>query len=136
MTNKMTNRKALAYVLEKVTDLPADVREKLENMAAALESKADTSKRKPTAKQKENNGLRDVIMAFLTANPNLLVTCTDLTKKVEALNGESNQKVSALMKPLVEAGLVTKVTEKGKSVFQLAKPTAAIEDEQEDGDEG
>ena len=132
MTNKMTNRKALAYVLENVNTLPADVREKLENMAAAMENKADTTKRKPTKTQVENEGLRGHIMAFLRANPNLLVTCTDLTKKVPALEGMNNQKVSALMKPLVEAGQVTKVTEKGKSVFQLAKPTAI----EEDGDEG
>ena len=136
MTNKMTNRKALAYVLENVNTLPADVREKLATMAAALENKATATKRKPTKTQQENENLRQQIMAFLTDHPTLMVTCTDLGKQVPALNGLNNQKISSLMKVLVEYGQVTKVVEKGKSIFQLAKDDAEVEDEQEDGDEG
>ena len=121
MTNKMTNRKALAFVLENVTDLPADVREKLENMAASLDNKAASTTRKPTAKQVENIGIRKSIMDFLRGNPNLLVTCTDIGKKVKELDGMNNQRISALMRALVESGEVVKITEKGKSLFQLAK---------------
>lgn len=131
MTNKMTNRKALAFVLENVTDLPADVREKLENMAASLDNKAASTTRKPTAKQVENIGLRKNIMDFLRGNPNLLVTCTDIGKKVKELDGMNNQRISALMRALVESGEVVKITEKGKSLFQLAKP---IEGEGEEGE--
>lgn len=131
MTNKMTNRKALAFVLENVTDLPADVREKLENMAASLDNKAASTTRKPTAKQVENIGLRKNIMDFLRDNPNLLVTCTDIGKKVKELDGMNNQRISALMRALVESGEVVKITEKGKSLFQLAKPT---EGEGEEGE--
>lgn len=131
MTNKMTNRKALAFVLENVTDLPADVREKLENMAASLDNKAASTTRKPTAKQVENIGLRKNIMDFLRDNPNLLVTCTDIGKKVKELDGMNNQRISALMRALVESGEVVKITEKGKSLFQLAKPT---EGESEEGE--
>lgn len=136
MTNKMTNRKALAFVLENVKTLPEDVRQKLEAMAAALNNKSANVKRKPTKTQLENEGLRGHIMAFLRENPNLFVTCTDLGKKVAALDGLNNQKISALMKPLVEGGEVIKVTEKGKSVFQLAKPDADEDTDMEDGDEG
>lgn len=130
--NKMTNRKALAFVLENMADLPNDVREKLENMAAALDNKATSTSRKPTAKQLENIGFRKNIMDFLRDNPNLLVTCTDLGKKVPELADMNNQRISALMKPLVDGGEVVKITEKGKSLFQLAKPAA--EDEGESGE--
>lgn len=122
MSNKMTNRKALAFVLENVSDLPADVREKLESMAASLDNKAASTTRKPTKTQLENEGLRKDIMDFLRANPNLVVTCTDIGKKVPSLDGMNNQKISALMKPLAESGLVVKFTDKGKSLFQLACP--------------
>lgn len=131
MTNKMTNRKALAFVLENMTEMPADVREKLENMAAALDNKATSTKRKPTATQAANVGLREDIMAFLRENPNLLVTCTDIGKKVASLDGMNNQKISALMRGLVDSGEVVKTTEKGKSLFQLAPPS---EGEDEDGE--
>lgn len=120
MTNKMTNKKALTYVLENVATLPADVKEKLENMVAALESKATSATRKPTKTQQENVGLRAAIMDFLRENPNLLVTCTDLSKRVAALDGMNNQKISALMRGLVDGGEVVKITEKGKSLFRLA----------------
>lgn len=117
----MTNRKALAFVLENVTTLPADVREKLENMAVSLDNKASNPNKKPTATQLENAGFRENIMEFLRANPNLLVTCTDLGKKVKELDGLNNQRISALMRALVESGEVVKIVEKGKSLFQLAK---------------
>ena len=136
MTNKMTNRKALAYVLENMAEMPEDVRNKLEAMAAALDNKSANVKRKPTKTQVENEALRASIMTFLRENPNLFVTCTDLGKKVAALDGLNNQKISALMKPLVEGGEVVKVTDKGKSLFQLAKPDADEDADMEDGDEG
>lgn len=129
MTNKMTNRKALAFVLENVTDLPADVREKLENMAASLDNKAASTTRKPTAKQTENVGFRKNIMDFLRGCPNRLLTCTEIGKEVAELDGMNNQRISALMRALVDSGEVVKITEKGKSLFQLAKPS-----EGEDGE--
>lgn len=128
MANKMTNKKALEYVLKNVSALPADVKEKLENMVSALDNKATSTKRKPTKTQEENVGLRAAIMAFLRSEPDLLVTCTDIGKKVTELDGMNNQKISALMRALVDGGEVIKTVEKGKSLFQLAKP-AAVEDD-------
>lgn len=144
MTNKMTNRKALTAAISVMSNLntnPAtdtinvdgtvypisDVVDKLEAMAAALDNKAASTTRKPTAKQTENIGFRENIMDFLRTNPNLLVTCTDIGKKVPELDGMNNQRIAALMKALVESGQVTKVVEKGKSLFQLAKPAVTIE---------
>lgn len=127
MTNKMTNKKALTFVLENMAEIPADVREKLENMVAALDNKAANTKKKPTKTQLENVGLRAAIMGFLRENPNLIVTCTDLGKKVPELDGMNNQKISALVRGLVDSHEVTKITEKGKSLFKLAQPTEGDE---------
>ena len=125
MTNKMTNRKALLFVLENYhADLPDDVREKLEGMAASLEKKSSNSSDKPTAKQVENAGLRDQILEFMRSQPNQLFTCTEIGKAIPALEGMNNQRISALMRALVSAELVEKTTVKGKSVFQIA----AVED--------
>lgn len=117
MTNKMTNKKALTYVLENMAEIPADVKEKLEGMVAALENKAASTKRKPTAKQTENDGFKALILEFMRANPNRLLTCTEIGKEIAELNGLNNQRISALMRGLVDAGLVEKTTEKGKSLF-------------------
>lgn len=120
MTNKMTNKKALEFVLENMPEMPADVREKLENMIASLEKKSSTADRKPTAKQVENAGLRENILEFMRTKPNQLFTCTEIGKSVSALDGMNNQRVSALMRALVDSGDVTKTTVKGKSVFQVS----------------
>ena len=117
MTNKMTNKKALTYVLENMAEIPADVKEKLEGMVAALENKAASTKRKPTAKQTENEGFKSLILEFMRANPNRLLACTEIGKEVAELNGLNNQRISALMRGLVDAGLVTKDVVKGKSLF-------------------
>lgn len=117
MTNKMTNKKALTYVLKNMAETPADVKEKLEGMIAALDNKAASTKRKPTAKQTENEGFKAQILEFMRANPNHLYTCTEIGKAIAELNDLNNQRISALMRGLVDAGLVDKTTEKGKSLF-------------------
>ena len=48
---KMTNSKALAFVLANA-ELPADVREKIENIKASIDKK-NSAERKPTATQTE-----------------------------------------------------------------------------------
>lgn len=155
MTNKLTNRKALAIAMNVLQDLQQeaiengaesyefkfenqcfsieDVLNKLNSMVATLDNKATSTKRKPTKTQVENASFRDNILAFLRENPNLIVTCTDITKRVPELEGQTNQKVSALMQPLVKAKAVVKLTEKGKTYFQLAKSDVELED---NGDEG
>lgn len=120
MTNKMTNRKALAFVLENMTEMPVDVREKLEKMAEALDNKTSSATRKPTAKQVENEGFRELIVEFLGTCPNRVFTCTEIGKEIPELAEMNNQRISALLSPLVKAGTVVKITQKGKSVFQIA----------------
>lgn len=117
MTNKMTNRKALQYVLDNFAEaMPDDVTEKVKAMAASLDHKATNPNRKPTEKQKENANLQTVILDYLRES-GAHATCTELGKTIAELDGMNNQRISALLKALVTAGTVGKETVKGKSVF-------------------
>ena len=112
---KMTNLKAIAYVLENCT-LPADVREKMEKIQASFEKKA-TGERKPTATQVANESLKVAILSYMAEQPNRLFTISELIKEVPELEGLSNQKVSALVTQMVGIS-IKKIVEKRKSNFQ------------------
>lgn len=72
-----------------------------------------------TKNQKDNEVIKEVMLEIL-AGLDEAVTVTDFIKADERMAEYSNQKVSALMKQLVDAGKVTKATEKKKSYFKLA----------------
>lgn len=110
-TDKMTNAKALAFVLENVEGLPSDVCEKLEAMKASIEKKS--ANRKPTAVQIANVELMETILN--TMKLNTVYQCKDITKLCDI---SSTQRTSALMRKLVEDGKVTKFSEKGVTYFQ------------------
>ena len=85
-----------------------------------LLSKKHGSERKPTAKQKENDNLRDVIMDYM-ASQTEGKTVSDMMKEIPELEGMSNQKVSALVKPLFDGGKLNKEIVKGRSYFAVSK---------------
>ena len=115
-TEKMTNRKALTYCIDNC-DLPADVAEKLTAMVAALDKKS-TAERKPTAKQSENEGVRAALVEFIADNAEGDgFTVSDLIKVCPAVEGKSNQYVSAILRQAVLAGEVSKGTVKRRTYF-------------------
>lgn len=118
MTNKMTVKNSIQYVLDNC-EIPADVREKLTSHVEALSRKSTSGTRKPTARQTENATLRAEIVDFL-ANATEGYTCTELAKAIPSLEGMNNQRISALLVPLVKDKVVIKETVKGKSVFSSA----------------
>ena len=85
-----------------------------------LLARKNASDKKPTANQVANDGYKDIIFAELSANPDRLYTVTELIKGVDGLGDLSNQRVSALLRQMVEANGVEKVVEKRKSYFRLA----------------
>ena len=117
--SKTTYRSAVEYAIRNLTDAPADVTEKLTALCASLERKSG-AERKPTATQVANEGYKAAIEDFL-ANAETPCTVTDILKGTPALEGFSNQKVSALMTQLVNAGKVTKTSDKRRSYFALAE---------------
>ena len=115
---KMTNLKAVAYVLENCT-LPADVAEKMEKIKASFEKKS-SAERKPTATQVANEGLKVAILSYMTEQPNRLFSIGELIKEVPELEGLSTPKVSALVTQLVKTGNVVRIEEKRKASFKIA----------------
>lgn len=76
-------------------------------------AKSDT----PTKKQIENNGIKSDILAGLGDEP---MTISDMMTTISALDGLSNQKVSALVSQLVDDGLVVRSVVKRKAYFVKA----------------
>ena len=128
-TEKMTNRKALTFCIDLLNGInsgdgfdfpngvPAEVVEKLTAMIAALDKKS-TAERKPTAKQGENAAVRAAIVEFINENAKGDgFTCSDLLKVCPAVEGKSNQYVSAILRQAVLAGEVSKGTVKRRTYF-------------------
>lgn len=85
----------------------------------ALLAKKNTSDKKPTKTQEENEGHKAKILDFLSTCAEG-VTCTDIQKGVPDFADFNNQKIAALVRQLVEAGKVNKDVVKGKSMFSIA----------------
>ena len=118
MNTKMTNRKALTYAIDHLTDAPAEVIAKLTKMVEQLDKK-NASPKKLTAQQVKNEELKEVIVDFLADNADTGFTVSDLLKAIAELEGDSNQHVSALMRQLIEAGKVEKYSEKRRTYFRI-----------------
>ena len=109
-SEKMTNRKALEYVLDNC-ELPSDVSEKLSAMLVALDKKSGGT-RKPTANQIANEELKAKIYDSMESDVRYQV------KELAKLVGmESFQKCSALIKQLKDCGKVARSEEKGVAYF-------------------
>lgn len=118
-TNKMTNKKALEFVMETYKDtLPKEVKEKLEKMVEQLDKKSGTD-RKPTKVQQENETYKELILDMMTETK--LMTVTEIQKAIPEFADFSNQKVASLVKQLKDAEKLDKVIEKGRSYFSKAK---------------
>lgn len=113
---RMTKREMFAQILTHLTDA-AEV-EFIERQIELLENKSGKAS-KPTAKQVENAALKEAIVTYMV--PGATYTVTEIMENCLALVevGAGNQKVSALMKQLADAGVVTKVYEKRKPYFSL-----------------
>jgi hypothetical protein len=81
-----------------------------------LEKKA--SAKTQTKTQKENVGVKEIIVAVIEENDKAMTISEMLVD--ERLNEYTNQKISALCKQLVESGVLVKVADKKKSLFALA----------------
>ena len=112
---KTTNVKALAYVLYNY-DLPTEIHAKLEKMKVQFEKK-NSAEKKPTATQIANEGIKNLILEVI-GNSSLTIT------EMQKINGElaelSNQKISALLKQMVENGSVVREEIKRKAYFKKA----------------
>ena len=110
---KLTNVKALNYVLENA-NLPEDVKAKIEKMKEQFEKK-NSSEKKPTANQVANKGIQSAILESMESGK--LYTITDMIKEIPACAELTNQKVSALIRPLINIS-IERVEDKRKAYFR------------------
>lgn len=113
-TQKELFTRALALDAVKADpELVAFFTKKIDQLSARS-AKAASGDKKPTAKQIANDGIKGDILGVLDATNGKTVT-----EIVKALGDDTltNQKVSALLRQMIEAGDARKDTVKGKSFF-------------------
>ena len=114
---KVTKREVYGEMLEIFAEMERqDLIDFVNHELELIEKKSSRSG--TTATQKENIELIEMIYNELKriGEP---VTITDLQKRSEKVGEYSNQKISALMKKLVDSERVKKTTEKKKSYFSI-----------------
>ena len=118
MANKITKREVIGMMMnEEVVKANPTYVAYLENELALLDKKAQN--KKSTKTQEQNKGIKATILKVLATIGS--GTVTDIQNGNEELSTLSNQKVSALVRQLVESGDVVKTTDKKKSIFSLAE---------------
>ncbi len=88
-----------------------------------LLSKKGSGSHKPTKTQVENEGYKQAMLETL-AEVGHPLTISELMETCSALEGLKNQRVSALMTQLKNAGLVVRTEDKKKAYFALAEKDA------------
>ena len=119
----MTKKEMFAQIIalvkgEEVTVTADEIVAFAEHEVELLDKKAGTKSKKETANDAENARLMGVIVDTLTESGKAMTVSELMTANAE-LGELSNQKVSALMKKLVDGGTVQKSTDKRKSVFSI-----------------
>ena len=119
-TKKITKREMFANLLAKYP-FTEDERKFVEHEMELLAKKnaPKDGAKALTPAQKENEGIKTAILDYL-ATANKRMTITDMIKEIPSCAGMTNQKVSALVRQLVDALLVVRVEEKGKALFSIA----------------
>lgn len=110
--DKMTYVKALDVAIEALTD--GEAKDKLIALKASI-AKKNSAERKPTATQTANEGYKVAILDAMESGKGY--TITDLMKSVDAIADLSNQRVSAIVRQMVESGSVTREEIKRKAYF-------------------
>ena len=77
-----------------------------------------SANKKSSKKNEANEALKEVIVDVLKTFENG-ATVSEVLNASEDFKGMSNQKISALVRQLVLDGIVSKTTEKGKSIFSV-----------------
>jgi hypothetical protein len=83
-----------------------------------LLAKKNSADKHPTAQQTANEGIKTAILEGMEADKPY--TITDLLKTIPACADLTNQRVSALVRQLVDAGLVIRTEDKRKAFFTKA----------------
>lgn len=139
MTKKMTYAQAIDFaydIIERYCFEPEEIEgaseamDRLTSLQAQLakrngSGKKGSGKKSLTKAQKENVGLKNQIVEILNADG---MTATEVGNAI----GETCQRASALLKQLIDEGLIERVKDGRKTIF---RPVAEAEVEEDLGDE-
>ena len=118
-TKKPTKREMFEQIKSNYALTPAEVA--FIDHEIELLTKKNSADKKPTAKQEANATIKSAILTVMEANPNQMFTVSELMKKVPNLPEDmSNQRMSALVRQMVESGLVKRTEVQRKAYFSLA----------------
>jgi hypothetical protein len=113
MANKMTKKDYFNKVLTFVAG-DAELEKFIQHEIELLDKKS--ANKKPTKTQAENEGYKAEILSVLTTEG---ATVNEIRSRSEVLGGLSNQRVSALLRQMIDAKEVVKTVDKKKSLFSL-----------------
>ena len=114
MMKKLTKKEMFIQIKSRLTD--QDEIAFINHEIELLNSK-NSGSRKPTATQQENEKFKIEIVEFLDANHEGKFTISEIQQSHGSLKELSNQRISAILKQLVDAKQITKVYEKRKAYF-------------------
>ena len=131
---KMTQVSALEIAVEVIENIidgtpvnPAtfnlpEVAEKLSGMAEKLAEKRSTPSKADKEKSAEHKAIADEIVLILSTEETVThgMTVSEMQKASEMLAKYSNQKISAILRKMIDNGTVAKTVDKKKSYFSLA----------------
>lgn len=121
MAEKKITKREMFEMLLKVEGIVGV--EKFENFInhelELLDRKNGSKNGKPTATQKANEKIKEVILSVMKENT--LYTVTELTKKTNEVDGTdyTPNKISALVRQLVADGKITRTEDKRKAYFTI-----------------
>lgn len=114
----MTNKKTKKELFKEIREIVADNAE----LVAFVDHELELLDKKANSKSNKVNEEHIQIMEDIKSELKRIgrgVTITELQKESEILADYSNQKLSAMLKKLVDNGEVTKVVDKKKSYFKI-----------------
>ena len=135
MTNtKMTQVSALEIAVEVLTNVMngvdvtladtelSEAITKLSGMAEKLAEKRSTPSKADKEKSAEHKAIADEIILVLSTDENVTngMTVSEMQKASDKLAGYSNQKISAILRKMIDSGAVVKTVDKKKSYFSIA----------------
>ena len=135
MTNtKMTQVSALKLAIEVITNVMngvdtdlasselSEAIAKLSGMAEKLAEKRSTPSKADKEKSAEHKAIADEIVLVLSTGETVTngMTISEMQKASDKLAEYTNQKISAILRKMVESGTIVKTVDKKKSYFSLA----------------
>lgn len=118
-TSTTTRKPTKRQMFEGLLAIPTLTQEQKDFINHELEllTKKNSADKKPTAQQTANEAVKTAILDGMEVNR--LYTITELIKEIPECADMTNQKVSALVRQLVDADFVAKTVDKRKSYFSL-----------------